>query len=483
MTAPIEVPNRIGGEARAAPADLNERRDPADDRTLVSVAPESDAATVAAAVDAAAAAQRGWGRTTAGARAELLERAAAALEARLDDVAAVLTAEEGKPLADARNEVGRSVRNLRLFAGEALRLRGSTFPADEAGVSVTSVVGPIGAVGVITPWNFPASLATRKIGAALAAGNTVVWKPSPVTPAVSDRIAEVFDECGFPAGVVNVVHGHGAGAALVGDERVAGITFTGSTATGRRIHDAVGIGRRTQLELGGNNPVAVLADADLDRAVDVVARSSFSLTGQACTGAGRLLVDAAVHDELVERVAAAAGRHVLGPGTAPGVTMGPLVDRASLARMEAVVADAEGAGAKVVCGGRRAGGDDLDHGWFLPPTLLVDVTPDMVVSAEEVFGPVVGVERIDGLDEAIERANATPYGLAAAVCTTSLVAAQRFAAEVDAGMVKVNRPTIGAAFAAPFGGVKASGTGIFKEQLGPGVMEFHLTVRTVEIAG
>lgn len=173
---------------------------------------------------------------------------------------------------------------------------------------------------------------------------------------------------------------------------------------------------------------------------------------------------------------------MLGPGAAPGVTMGPLVDGASLARMEQVVAQAEGAGAKVVCGGRRATGE-LEHGWFFPPTLVVDVTPDLTIAAEEVFGPVVGVERIDGLDEAIARANATPYGLTAAVCTSSIAAAQRFAAEVDAGMIKVNRPTIGAAFAAPFGGVKASGTGVFKEQLGPGVMDFHLTVRTVEVGG
>lgn len=482
MTGPVEIGNRIGGERRALAGAANERRDPADARTVVSIAPEADAATVAEAVSAASAAQPAWGRATAATRADLLEKAATALEARLESVAALLTAEEGKPIGDARNEVGRSVRNLRLFAGEALRLRGATFPADEPGVSVATVVGPIGVVAVITPWNFPASLATRKLGAALAAGNTVVWKPSPMTPAVSDRIAEAFDEAGFPAGVVNMVHGHAAGAALVADERVAGITFTGSTATGARIQAAVGVGRRTQLELGGNNPVVVLADADLARAAEVVARSSFSLTGQACTGAGRLLIDAAVHDEVVERVAEAAGRYVLGPGAAPGVTMGPLVDGASLARMEQVVAQAEGAGAKVVCGGRRATGE-LEHGWFFPPTLVVDVTPDLTIAAEEVFGPVVGVERIDGLDEAIARANATPYGLTAAVCTSSIAAAQRFAAEVDAGMVKVNRPTIGAAFAAPFGGVKASGTGVFKEQLGPGVMDFHLTVRTVEVGG
>jgi alpha-ketoglutaric semialdehyde dehydrogenase len=224
----------------------------------------------------------------------------------------------------------------------------------------------------------------------------------------------------------------------------------------------------------------VLADADLERAAQVVARSTFSLTGQACTGAGRILVAESVHDELVDRVVELAAGYVVGHGLTEGTTMGPLVDEHALEAMEAVVADAEAHGGKLACGGRRATGTGLDHGWFFPPTLLVDIDPTSRVAAEEVFGPVVGVERVADLDAAIERANDTEHGLAAAVCTTSMASAERFLSEVRAGMVKVNRATIGAAFAAPFGGIKASGTG--KEQLGPGVMEPYLVSRTLELA-
>lgn len=476
----VEVANRIGATVAAGSGTAVERRDPGDARQLVSVHHESTVADVTAAVDAAADAATSWARNTAGERAELLERAAAALAARLDEVATLLTREEGKPLADARNETGRSVRNLRLFAGEALRLRGATYPADEPGARVWSTADPLGIVGVITPWNFPLSLSTRKLGPALAAGNTVVWKPSPLTPAVSDLLAGAFAEAGFPPGVVNVVHGTEAGALLVADQRVAGVTFTGSTATGRRIHAALGPGRRGQLELGGNNPIVVLADADLARAAQVVARSTFSLTGQACTGAGRILVADEVHDELVERVVDLAGGYVLGHGLAEGTSMGPLVDEAARTAMEAVVADAEARGGKLACGGRRPTSGGLEYGWFFPPTLLVDIDPASRVAAEEVFGPVVGVERVADLDAAIARANDTEHGLAAAVCTTSMAAAERFLAEVRAGMVKVNRATIGASFAAPFGGIKASGTG--KEQLGPGVMEPYLVSRTLELS-
>lgn len=483
MSEPLEVRNLIGGERPTSAGPLVERRDPADDRRVVSLAPESTPDDVAAGVAAAADAAAGWAAMPATARAALLEQAAAVLESRLEESARVLTEEEGKPLGDARNEVGRAARNLRLFAGEGLRLRGATFPADEPGVDVRTDVGPLGVVAAITPWNFPLSLSSRKLGPALAAGNTVVWKPSPQTPAVSDLLASTLIEAGVPDGVLNVVHGAAAGAHLVADERVAGVTFTGSTATGDRIHAALGAGRRAQLEMGGNNPIVVLADADLDVAADVVARSSFSLTGQACTGAGRILVQDDVHDALVERVVALAGRYVLGPGLERGTTMGPLVDERALRTMEEVVAASEAWGAKAACGAARPTTPALRHGWFFPPTLLIDVAPGCRVAEEEVFGPVVGVERIPGLDAAIERANDTPYGLASAICTRDLAAARRFAHESQAGMVKVNRSTIGAAFAAPFGGIKASGSGTSKEQLGPGVMDFYTVVRTIEMGG
>lgn len=483
VPAPVEVLNRIGDTlAPAGDGGTFERRNPADARTVVSIAPESTAADVAAAVDAAGEAAPRWSATSPSARAELLERAAAVLAAGGGPLAAELTAEEGKPAADARAEVGRTPKNLALYAGEALRLTGTTFPPDEAGAVVYSQRDPVGVVGVITPWNFPLNLAARKIGPALAAGNTVVFKPSPMTPLMGERLAAAFAEAGLPAGVLNVVHGSAAGAHLVADERVAGITFTGSTATGERIHAAVGLGRRTQLELGGNNPVVVLADADLDRAAEVVAASAFNLTGQACTGAGRILVAEAVHDALVDRVVALAARHRLGPGDREGVTLGPLVDERARQAVHAAVTASLDAGAALACGGALAEDDGLAPGWFYPPTLLTGVEPGMPIAAEEVFGPAVGVEPVTGLDEALARANATPYGLTAAICTRDLAAAQRFAAEVQAGMVRVNRPTVGAAFNAPFGGIKRSGTGVFKEQLGPGVMEFFTVARTVFLA-
>ena len=285
-----------------------------------------------------------------------------------------MVAEEGKPLADARNEASRTPRNLELYAGEAYRLTGATFPSDDTPL-VYSTLDPVGVVGVITPWNFPLNMASRKIGPALAAGNTVVFKPSPMTPLMGERLAAAFADAGLPPGVLNVVHGVAAGAMVVADERVAAITFTGSTATGRSIHAAVGLGRRTQLELGGKNPVVVLADADLAAAATIVARSSFSLSGQACTGAGRILVAEAVHDELVERVAELAAGYVLGPGRTAGVTMGPLIDDGAVEAMRGFVGRAVDAGATLVCGGDRPEGPDLERGAFFAPTLLADVSP------------------------------------------------------------------------------------------------------------
>lgn len=477
---PFDVLNRIGDERRPASDGATfDRRDPADTRRLVSVAPESTAADVRAAVDAAAAAAPEWAATPAAKRAELLERAAAVLAGRADELAEEMVAEMGKPIGAARMEARRTPKNLELYAAEAVRLTGVTYPSDEPNTLVYSERQPIGVVGVITPWNFPLNLASRKIGPALAAGNTVVFKPSPMTPRMGERLGEAFAEAGFPAGVVNTVHGSAAGAMVVADERVAAITFTGSTATGRRIHDAMGLGRRVQLELGGNNPIVVLADADLAVAAGVVARSSFSMSGQACTAAGRILVADEVHDELLERVVELAGAQVVGDPRRDDVTMGPLVDERAVQSMEHAVAAAVAAGATIATGGRRADRDDTRHGSFFEPTVLADVDPTMSLACTEVFGPVVGFERVGGLDEALARANDNDYGLTSSICTRDLAAAMRFAGSVEAGTVRVNRPTVGAAFNAPFGGIKASGSGTHREQLGPTVMDFYTSLRTV----
>jgi aldehyde dehydrogenase (NAD+) len=473
------VRNRIGGVQRdASDGATFERRNPADRRQVVSIAPESTATDVADAVAAAEHGLEQWRRTNPTRRAEVLTAAARALAARADITAHEMVIEEGKPLADARNEAGRTPKNLELYAGEAYRLTGATYPSDDTPL-VYSTLDPVGVVAVITPWNFPLNMASRKIGPALAAGNAVVFKPSPMTPLMGERLAAAFDEAGLPAGVLNVVHGFGAGAHLVADTRVGAVTFTGSNAVGHKIHAAVGLGRRVQLELGGKNPVVVLADADLDAAADIVARSSFSLTGQACTGAGRILVAEEIYDELLARVCAKAEAYVVGPGDVDGVTMGPLVDEAAVAAMEAAVAGAVDQGARVATGGRRLTEGLLEHGCFYAPTVLADAEPFMALSCNEVFGPVIGMERIRDLGHALESANATPYGLSSGIVTRSLESAIKAVKGIKAGTVNVNEIPGYRLELSPFGGVKDSGLGI-KE----GVIEaikFMTTVKTFSL--
>lgn len=475
----FESRNFIAGEWPRPTGEMFERCDPADSRRVVSTAPESSRVDVAAAVDAASSAFPAWSRTTADRRSAILMAAAAELDKRAPELAQVILQETGKPAGPSGVEARRTPRNLELYAAEAIRLNGVTYPSDDTGTTVYSERVAVGVVGVITPWNFPTNLASRKIGPALAAGNTVVFKPSPMAPHAAQILVEALQTAGIPDGVINVVHGEAAGALLVEDHRVGAITFTGSTATGRRIHEASSPDRRLQLELGGNNPVVVLADADLEAAAKVVAASSFNLSGQACTGAGRILVADEVHDELIERVTAIASTFVVGDGRNELTTHGPLVDRRAQQAMLTVVADSVTDGAEVIFGGAAPSDAAREHGWFFEPTLLAGVHPTTPVAATEVFGPVVGVERVVDLDEAVARANATEYGLTSAVCTRSLAVAQEFARRVEAGTVRVNRPTVGAAFNAPFGGIKASSTGTHREQLGPTVMDFYTTLKTV----
>lgn len=479
MVTTNQVLNRIGGDhVPAIGGSSFERRNPADRRDVVTVAPDSDERDVRLAVDAATEASGVWKCTTPTLRAEVLTKAARVLQGKNEILVNDMVREQGKLLVDARNECSRTPRNLELYAGEAYRLTGTTFPSDDTPL-VYSVLDPVGVVGVITPWNFPLNLASRKIGPALAAGNTVVFKPSPMAPLLGDHLAAAFEEAGLPPGVLNVVHGASAGAPLVADERVGAITFTGSNATGRKIHQVMGIGRRVQLELGGKNPVVVLADADPAAAATVINRSCFALAGQACTGAGRILVDRRIFDDVLQRVIDLARAYVLGVGANASATMGPLVDEVAIESMEAAISRATIDGAKIVVGGARDVKDELVHGNFFLPTIITNVNRSAWISCNEVFGPVVTFEVVDGIADAIESANSVPFGLSAAVCTRDLASAQKCAEEIQAGMVRINRPTVGAAFNAPFGGIKQSGTGTHKEQLGPTVMDFYTVMRTV----
>jgi acyl-CoA reductase-like NAD-dependent aldehyde dehydrogenase len=304
-----------------------------------------------------------------------------------------------------------------------------------------------------------------------------VFKPSEVTPLAGQRLAEALLEAGLPPGAIALVHGGAeAGAALVADERVSAVTFTGSTAVGKRIHRTVGVHQRCQLEMGGKNPVVVLEDADLDRAAGIIARGAFGLTGQACTGTSRVIVAAAVHDALVEKVAERARRLRVGSGLAPNVDMGPLATAAQYEKCREYLELAMAEGARLVAGAEPLG---IEDGYFVRPSVVVDASPASRLATEEVFGPVLTVLRADSFDEAVKLANATSYGLSAGIVTADIGRALSFARRIDSGIVKINQATTGMAMNAPFGGVKNSSSQTFKEQAGDTMMHFYTVDKTV----
>jgi alpha-ketoglutaric semialdehyde dehydrogenase len=470
--------NFIGGQWSGSDSWF-ERANPADTREVVTRAPESTSDDVADAVGAVAAGYREWAERGPEARAEVLERAAVILEHDPDGLARELVREEGKTLAEARNEVRRTPQNLRFYAGEALRLSGETYPSGD-GSLVFTAREPVGVVAAITPWNFPLNLPSRKLGPALAAGNGVVFKPSEVTPLMGQRIVEALLEAGLPAGAIALVHGGAeAGAALVADERVDAVTFTGSTAVGERIHAAVGPSRRCQLEMGGKNPVVVLADADIDRAADIIVRGAFGLSGQACTGTSRVIAHDAVHDDLLTRVVARIEGWRVGNGLADGVRMGPLATSAQAAKVRDYLEIGVAEGARLRTGAAPLAGEEFEHGHFARPAVFTDVDPDSRLAKEEVFGPVLGFLRVGSFEEAVRLADDTDYGLSAGIVTRDIAQALAFARSVHSGLVKVNQPTSGMAANAPFGGVKRSSTQTFKEQAGETMMRFYTVDKTV----
>ena len=474
--------NFIAGEwAGSASGRTTERRNPADEREVVAVAPDSTADDARAAVDAVSEGYREWARLSPEARARALERAADAMARTAEQLAAELVREEGKTLAEARMEATRTPANLRFYAGEALRLSGQTFQPASEGL-VFSSREPVGVVAAITPWNFPLNIAARKLGPALAAGNGVVFKPSEVTPLMGQRLVEALLEGGVPAGALALVQGGAeAGSALVGDERVGAVTFTGSYLVGSAIHRAAGPARRCQLEMGGKNPVVVLEDADLDRAADIIDRGAFGLSGQACTGTSRVIAHDAVHDELLKRLVERARRRRLGNGLDDGVDCGPLATHGQLDKVHRYLEKAAADGGRLAAGDEPLGAG-LAHGYFARPAIFTDVEPSSRLAQQEVFGPVLSMHRASSFEEAIEIANHSEYGLAAGIVTGDLERALRFTREAQAGVVKVNQPTTGVAINAPFGGMKHSSSQTYKEQAGDTMMKFYTVDKTVYIS-
>jgi len=416
------------------------------------------------AVDAAARAAREafdgpWGALTAAERGRTLLGLAALLRERADELAALESQDTGKPLGQARTDVATAARYLEYYGGAADKLLGETIPSED-GAFVYTLREPYGVVAHITPWNSPLSQLFRGVAPSLAAGNTVLVKPSEVAPLSTRLVAGMLEEAGLPRGVVAVVNGRGAttGAAVVDHPLVAHVTFTGSVATGASVMAAAA--RRivpVSLELGGKSPTIVLPDADLDAAVDAAAAAVIRNAGQSCFATTRILVHDDVHDAFVERLVARFGDLTVGPGR-EDPDLGPVASRAQLDRVLELLESAVAEGATVGCGGGRIDDPALASGHFVAPTVLTGVENRMRVAREEVFGPVQCVLRFATEDEAVALANASEYGLAAGVFTRDLSAAHRLARRLEAGQVQINRYPAGGV-EAPFGGYKRSGIG------------------------
>jgi len=420
------------------------------------------------AIAAAAAALPAWSRRTATDRSAILRRWFELIMANQEDLAALMTAEQGKPLAESRGEIAYAASFLEWFAEEGKRIYGDTIPATAPGQRILVLKQPIGVVAAITPWNFPSAMITRKAGPALAAGCTLVLKPASATPFSALALAELGERAGLPAGVFNVVTGPAAaiGQELTGNPTVRKLTFTGSTEIGKRLlEQCAATVKKVSLELGGNAPFIVFEDADLDAAVAGVVASKFRNTGQTCVCTNRVLVQDSIYEAFAERLALAVDRLKVGDGFADGVDQGPLIDLEAVEKVEAHIADALAKGARLVLGGQR---HELG-GTFFQPTIMADVTPDMVVTREETFGPVAPLFRFYTEKEAIRLANDTPFGLASYCYTRDLARTWRVAEALEFGIVGINTGLISSAVA-PFGGVKESGLG--REGSKYGIEEF-----------
>jgi succinate-semialdehyde dehydrogenase/glutarate-semialdehyde dehydrogenase len=438
--------------------------DPATEEPFAEV-PDHGPDDARAAVDAAANALPAWSVTAPRERAELLRKAHAALIGHADELAELITRENGKPIAEAKGEITYSAEFFRWYAEEACRLEGQFMTAPSAGgrgprARILTMLQPVGVSYLISPWNFPAAMLARKIAPALAAGCTAVMKPAKQTPLTAVRMQQLLEEVGLPPGVVSTItssDSRAVTAAVLGDDRVRKLSFTGSTEVGRvLLAQAAERVLNVSMELGGNAPFLVVADADIDAAVEGAMVAKLRHNGETCTAANRFYVEASVAEEFAARLAERFGRLRVGPGIDPATELGPLVDEAGREKVERLVQAAVDGGATVATGGRRP--VDRDRGFFYEPTVLSGVAPDSPITEEEVFGPVAPIVAFDDEATAIAEANDTIFGLVAYVFTGDLRRGFRVAEALEAGMVGLNEGLVSDP-AAPFGGVKQSGLG------------------------
>ena len=451
--------------------------DPASGQTIATV-PSLGAAETRQAIEAAARAQKGWAARPAKERSAILRRWFDLMMENQDDLGAILTAEQGKPLAEAKGEIAYAAAFIEFYAEEAKRVYGSIVPAPTSDRRIVVLKQPIGVCAAITPWNFPAAMITRKAAPALAAGCTMVVKPATMTPLSAFALAELARRAGVPDGVLSIVTGK-AGAIcgeMTSNPLVRKVTFTGSTEIGKELmQQSASTVKKISLELGGNAPFIVFDDAGIDAAVEGAVASKYRNTGQTCICTNRFLVQSAVHDEFVEKLAKKVAQLKVGSGFEEGVAQGPLIEMAAVEKVEEHVADAVAGGAKILTGGKR----HAKGGTFFEPTVIVGMTQDMKAAREETFGPLAPVFRFETEEEAVALANDTPFGLASYFYSRDIGRVWRMAEALEYGLVGVNAGIISTEVA-PFGGFKESGLG---REGGPWGIEEFLEVKYVAMAG
>lgn len=470
--------NYIDGEWVDGPT--FENRNPANTDEIVGLFVKGSGADVHRAADAAQAAFPGWSNMPAPARGALLFKVADILEKKFDQLGEEMCREEGKTLPEAKGEVRRAINIFRYFGSEGSRLPGHLVPSERDRVHMFSIRKAIGVIGLINPWNFPIAIPAWKLAPALVCGNTVILKPASVSPLSSWRIVEACHEAGIPKGVVNYIAGSGSeiGKALMTAKPLKAVSFTGSCEIGDWLHaEASKRHLRIQLEMGGKNPTIVLADADFKSAVENVCNAAFFSTGQKCTATSRAIVEESIYDKFVEALAERTAKLKVGNGMLPGIDIGPAVDQGQLDTNLKYIEIGKQEGARLVLGGNRLTGGDYDKGYFVEPTIFADVTENMRLAQEEIFGPVLAVMKAKDFTDAMRIANNIPFGLSASVQTTNLSRVFEFVYGCEAGLLTINLPSAGVEYQLPFGGTKDSSFGP-KEQ-GPAAMDFYSDYKTV----
>jgi aldehyde dehydrogenase (NAD+) len=470
----------INGEPLGGGA-MGESINPSNLDEVVARYPKAGAAEVNDAVSAARAAFPGWSQASPEVRSDVLDNAGSLIMSRAKELGALLSREEGKTLAEGTGEVMRAARICKYFAGEALRRHGRTLESTRPSIDVETYREPVGVFGLITPWNFPIAIPAWKAAPALAFGNTVILKPATPTPAIAHAFARILIEAGAPPGVFNLVIGEGGvGRAIVEHEGIDGISFTGSQAVGASVaQGAAKRQARVQLEMGGKNPLVVLDDADLERAVTCAIDGAFYATGQRCTASSRIIVTEGIHDRFVEALATRAKSLRVGDALDPETQIGPAVSEQQLEQNLLYVQIARDEGGTVL-----TGGEPLTlgkRGYYMAPTVIADTQAHQRINCEEVFGPVASTVKVRDYEEALEIANRGRFGLSAGIVTNSLKAARHFRRHVRAGMVMVNLPTAGVDYHVPFGGTRKSSYGA-REQ-GFAAVEFYTQTKTVYVGG